>query len=106
MIYRICYSKAMREKLKLSYSFDYLSDLDIADTYDPITNEVLEYAQIIDRESAETYISNHKDQFDGIADGGCTGRIFGWCIEYTDNGKATALLYEHTVYGLIWININ
>lgn len=105
MIYRICYTKAMREKLKLASSFSYLCDLDIADEYDPITNEVLEYAQIIDRESAETYITNHKEQFDGMGDGGYTGRIFGLCIECTDGGKPTALLYEHAVYGLIWINI-
>jgi hypothetical protein len=105
MIYRICYTKAMREKLKLASSFDYLCDLDIVAEYDEITNEVLEYERITDRESALTYITNHKEQFQGIGDGGYTGQIYGLCIECTEGDRPTALLYEHEVFGLIWVKI-
>ena len=105
MIYRICYTQAMRYKLGLASCFDFLCDLDIAAEYDEITNEVLEYEQITDRESAINYISNHKSQFQELGDGGYTGHIYGICIECTDGNRPTAILYEHEVFGLIWIKI-
>jgi hypothetical protein len=95
----------MREKLRLASNFDYLCDLDLVAEYDEITNEVLEYERITDRERAETYIANNRDMFQSMSDRGYTGGIYGICIECTDGNRPTALLYEHELFGLIWIKI-
>lgn len=46
-----------------------------------------------------------KGLIQAFSNSGCTGSIYGYCIEYSENKKPCALLYDHPEYGLIWLEI-
>lgn len=60
----------------------------------------------MDRATALDYVATHRAELQKFAVSG-SGYIFGYTAEFDDRDvsreKATAILYEHSEHGLIWI---
>ena len=60
----------------------------------------------MDRATALDYVNTHRSELQPFAVWG-SGYIFGYAAEFDDRDvslkKATAILYDHSEHGLIWI---
>ena len=60
----------------------------------------------MDRSTALDYVNTHRSELQPFAVRG-SGYIFGYTAEFDDRDvslkKATAILYDHSEHGLIWI---
>lgn len=58
------------------------------------------------RKEVENIIKRNLSNYQPYADGGITGNIYVYAIEYNAQNKPTGVLYSHCDYGMIWLDIN
>lgn len=58
------------------------------------------------RKPIESEIKSNLSNYQPYADSKITGDISVYAIEYNAKGKPTGALYNHSEYGLIWLDIN
>lgn len=83
MKYKICY----KSKLNQSYS-----------------DSCFDYVEFTDRLAALHYVWDNMADLERFSDN--SGSIFGYMVQLDEAGKPTAILYNHRIDGLIWIDYN
>lgn len=67
--------------------------------------EIIETTSRNQRKPIESEIKRNLSNYQPYADSKITGDISVYAIEYNAKGKPTGALYNHSEYGLIWLEI-